>query len=87
MTPADVAEAAKKAGKPVPTPQLAVSAPAREHEIVPAKKKMPPVQPKAEMNDDLRAQLAALEKSIRHQQNELEQLERRIKEADDHAGR
>ena len=87
MTPADVAEAAKKAGKPVPTPQSAVSAPAREHEIVPAKKKMPPVQPKAEMNDDLRAQIAALQKSIRHQQNELEQLERRIKEADDHAGR
>lgn len=39
------------------------------------------------MNDDLRAQIAALQKSIRHQQNELEQLERRIKEADNHAGR
>lgn len=100
MTPADVAEAAKKAGKivpspaaavkktiPVPVPKGAVSAPVQEPEIPPAKKQVPLGQTRTETKDDLRAQLAALEKSIRHQQNELEQLERRIKEADDHAGR
>ena len=98
MTPADVAEAAKKAGKPVPSPTAAakeaISAPppnvaafVPKPEDHPAKKKMPPVQQKAETDDDLRVQIAALQERIRHQQNELDQLERRVKEADDHAGR
>ena len=98
MTPADVAEAAKKAGKPGPSPTAAakeaISAPppnvaafVPKPEDHPAKKKMPPVQQKAETDDDLRVQIAALQERIRHQQNELDQLERRVKEADDHAGR
>ena len=100
MTPADVAEAAKKAGKPVPSPTAAakeaISAPppnvaasafVPKPEGHPAKKKMPPVQQKAETDDDLHVQIAALQERIRHQQNELDQLERRVKEADDHAGR